>query len=228
MNNQEIKTELRSLAEPDFREFTKKLMPGVEHVMGVRLPLLRKLAKKIRKGDWKTYLTYASDDTYEEVMLQGFVIGGEVRDWETAAPLILHFIPKIDNWSVCDSFCSSLKIARAFPAKMGELITPFLFSGKEFEARFGAVMLLNYYVEEDCIHQTIKFLDQVRQEGYYAKMAVAWALSICYIRFPDVTMEYLKSCALDDFTYNKALQKITESLTIDSNTKNMIRSMRRR
>lgn len=228
MNNQEIKSELLSLSEPDFREFTKKLMPGVEHVMGVRLPNLRKVAKKIRKNGWREYLEQATDDTYEEIMLQGFVIGGELEDWETAASLIAGFVPKIDNWSVCDSFCSSLKITKNHPEKMRDFLLPYLQSCKEFEARFGVVMLLNYYVDADYIHTTLKALSKVSQEGYYARMAVAWALSICYIRFPDETMDYLRRSQLDDYTYNKALQKITESLTIDSNTKKMIRGMRRR
>ena len=40
------------------------------------------------------------------------------------------------------------------------------------------------------------------------KMAIAWAVSICYIKFLDLTSDYLKHNTLDDFTYNKALQKL--------------------
>ncbi len=59
-------------------------------------------------------------------------------------------------------------------------------------------------------------------------MAVAWTISICYIKFPKQTMEYLKNNTLDNFTYNKALQKITESLRIDKETKTIIKSMKRK
>lgn len=36
-------------------------------------------------------------------------------------------------------------------------------------------------------------------------------------------MEYLKINKLDKFTYNKALQKITESFRVDKETKEIIR-----
>ena len=41
-------------------------------------------------------------------------------------------------------------------------------------------------------------------------------------------MEYLRDSRLDDWTYNKALQKITESFRVDREIKARIRSMRRK
>lgn len=89
-------------------------------------------------------------------------------------------------------------------------------------------MLLNYYIEDAYIAAVLQLLDRIQHEGYYVKMAVAWAVSICYIKLPEPTMAYLKNNSLDDFTYNKALQKITESLRIDQASKTLIRSMKRK
>ena len=58
-------------------------------------------------------------------------------------------------------------------------------------------------------------------------MAVAWAVAVYFGKFPDQVMEYLKQCSLDDWTYNKALQKITESFRVDKETKKLVRQMRR-
>lgn len=58
-------------------------------------------------------------------------------------------------------------------------------------------------------------------------MAVAWAISIAYIKFPKETMELLKHNELDDFTYNKALQKIIESYRVSDEEKEKIRKMKR-
>ena len=58
-------------------------------------------------------------------------------------------------------------------------------------------------------------------------MAIAWAVSICYIKLPTATTIFLNSNNLDDYTYNKALQKITESNRVDKATKVAIRSMKR-
>lgn len=109
-----------------------------------------------------------------------------------------------------------------------EYIKPYLSSEKEFEIRFAVVILLNFYIVEDYIDRVILLLDEIKHEGYYAKMAVAWAVSICYVKFPKKTMEYLKNNTLDDFTYNKSLQKITESLRVDEDTKRLIRSIKRK
>ena len=43
----------------------------------------------------------------------------------------------------------------------------------------------------------------------------------------DLIMNYLKNNKLDDFTYNKSLQKICESLRVDKDTKAIIKSMKR-
>ena len=59
-------------------------------------------------------------------------------------------------------------------------------------------------------------------------MAVAWALSVCYVKFPQKTMLLFKDNRLDDFTYNKALQKILESNRVSDSDKSIIRGMKRK
>lgn len=89
-------------------------------------------------------------------------------------------------------------------------------------------MLLEFFIDLEYIDCVLAALDRIKHEGYYVKMAVAWAISICYIKFPETVMVYLKENTLDDFIYNKALQKITESLRIDAETKTILRSMKRK
>lgn len=104
---------------------------------------------------------------------------------------------------------------------------PYLLSDQEYEIRFAVVMMLNFFIEEAYISRILQLLDKVSHEGYYVKMAVSWALSICYVKLPEPTMSYLRNNSLDDFTYNKALQKITESYRVDPETKKWIRGMKR-
>jgi len=226
--NESIKLQLHENAEEGYRKFSAALIPNIDNVLGVRLPALRKIAKTIAAGDWRSYLEQADNEYFEEVMLQGMVIGYVKSDIEELLRYVADFVPKIDNWSVCDSFCIGLKFTNANKAHVWEFLQPYLQSDKEYELRFGIVMLLVYYLEEEYIRQVLPLLDRIRHEGYYVKMAVAWALSICYIHFPDMTMAFLHNNTLDDFTYNKALQKITESYRIDDPTKQIIRSMKRK
>lgn len=222
-----IKEQLQELSEEKYRSFTASLNPGKENILGVRLPLLRKLAKNILKGDYEAYLKEAGDDTMEEVMLQGMVIGGCKADPEEKLRLARRFIPKIDCWSVCDSFCSSFKLANTHPELVWDFIQPYLGSDKEYEIRFGVVMLL-YYLRPEYASKAFDWFDKIKHEGYYVKMAVAWIISMYYVQLPESTMKYLQDNKLDDFTYNKALQKIIESKRVDEATKALIKGMKRR
>lgn len=224
----EIRTQLLSLAEPEYQKFSAALIPNITNLMGVRLPAIRKMAKKIAAGDWRAYMKTADDDYFEEVMLQAMVIGHVQADLDEWLEHVAAFVPKIDNWSICDSFCAGLKYTRAQAESVWNFLQPYLKSDQEYEIRFGVVMLLNFYLDETYIDRVLVSLDQIKHEAYYVKMAVAWAISMAYVKQPEVTMHYLKNNTLDDFTYNKALQKITESYRVDPETKQMIRSMKRK
>jgi len=216
------------MADEEYRKFSSSLIPNVDNILGVRLPELRKLAKNIAKGDWRTYLAQADNRYFEETMLQGLVIGYAKTDIEERLRYVADFVPRIDNWSVCDSFCTGLKFTKNHRSLMWDFLQPYLSSDKEYEIRFGVVMLLLYFVEDEYIERVLQWMDRIRHEGYYVKMAVAWAISVCYVKYPEPTMAFLKNNTLDDFTYNKALQKIIESLRVDSETKHVLRSMKRR
>lgn len=221
----EIRELLLKMAEPKYREFSKKLLPGVDRVLGVRLPALRKLAQALVKRDWEDYLQVRAE-YFEETMLQGMIIGyaqvGSARKLE----LIREFLPRIDNWSVCDSFCSGLKFTKGCRLEVWRFLTPYFSDEAEYKVRFALVMSLQYYVDEKYLETVFAALRQVRHEGYYAKMAAAWAVSICFVKFPAQTMRFLNEGGLEAFIYQKSLQKITESYKVDAKTKAIIRRMK--
>ena len=225
---EEIRKKLFDLSDQQYQKFHQKLCPNTSNIIGVRLPLLRNLAKEVSKGDWREYIKTAKDEYYEEVMLQGLVIGYAKGDISEILSYISAFVPKINNWAVCDSFCNSLKITKKYMDIVWEFIDKYLHSSKEFEIRFAVVMLMSFYINEKYIDRILLLLDRVKHQGYYVKMAVAWAISVCYVKFEDKTLKYLNNNSLDDFTYNKSLQKITESIRVDKETKVKIRGMKRK
>ncbi|GMB02260.1 DNA alkylation repair protein [Pelosinus sp. IPA-1] len=222
-----IRKKILELVEEEYQKFSAALLPNIDNVLGVRLPLLRKLAKEIAKGDWQKFMEMAELEYFEEVMLQGMVLGYVEGDIEDILSYVADFVPLIDNWSVCDSFCIGLKFTQDNKERVWHFLQSYLNSTQEYEIRFGVVMLINFYIEDRYIKEVLIRLDNVKHNGYYAKMAVAWAVSICYVKLPKPTMEYLYDNTLDDFTYNKALQKITESYRVDKEAKDLIRSMKR-
>ncbi|BDR81110.1 DNA alkylation repair protein [Clostridium tetani] len=226
--NKKIREEIFQLIDEDYKKFSSSLLPNIDNILGVRLPELRKLAKKVAKDDWRKFIDTTDNQYFEQIMLQGMVLGYIKINIEEILLYVAEFIPKIDNWSVCDSFCGGLKFTKNNMEQVWNFIQPFLSSKKEYEVRFAVVMLLDFYINDEYIDKVLKLLDNVNHPGYYAKMAVAWAVSICYIKFPEKTMDYLKNNNLDDFTYNKSLQKICESLRVDKETKKIIKAMRRK
>ena len=224
-----IKQRLLDDSEKDFQQFSAALIPNISNVLGVRLPKLRKIAKEIYKsGEWKNFIKQNKFEYMEEVMLQGMVIGLVKEPPEKILEIVKNFIPKINNWSVCDSFCNSLKFTQQNKHLVWEFIQPYFKSTNEYDIRFAYVMLISYYIDTEFISDVLKLIDEFKDERYYARMAAAWALSICYTKFPEKTFEYLKKSKLDDWTFNKSIQKICESLRVDKSTKNMLKYLKRK
>lgn len=228
ITSENIRENLLSLVDENYRKFVGSLSPGTKNILGVRIPILRKLAKEIVKGDWQHYLKTVNDDSFEEIMLQGMVIGAAEMNLNERLVRIKSFILKIDSWALCDSFCTGLKFTKKHKEEVWQFLQPYLQSGETYDIRFGVVMFISYYVELDYLKQMFSHFDAIDHEDYYVKMAVAWAITSCYTKFPDQTMDYLQHNALDDYTFNKALQKITESRLVDTDQKTMIRSMKRK
>lgn len=228
MHQNDLKAELLALADEKYRKFSSGLIPGADTMIGVRLPALRKIGKRIAKGDWRTYLETARDDSFEETLLQGMVIGYADVELAERLALIKDFTPKIDNWSICDSFCTGLKFTKQHKEAVWLFLQPYLKSNEVYEIRFGVVMFIAYFVEDLYLEPMFRNFNAIDGDNYYVKMAVAWAITSCFTIFPEMTMIYLKANDLDDFTYNKALQKITESRQVNPEMKVRIRCMKRK
>ena len=225
---EEIRQELIKLADDKYRSFHSNLCPGVENILGVRLPLLRKIANSLSKEeDYYNYLNNGDTKYYEEIMIEGLIIGYLKTDNENRFNYIRNFIPKIDNWAICDSFCNNLKFTKKNINEVWNFILPYTSSENEFDIRFALVMMLNFYIIEDYIDDVLNTLNNINHDGYYVKMAVAWAVSYAYIDFPQKTLTFLKNNNLDNFTYNKSLQKIIESTRVSKEDKDLMRSLKK-
>ncbi len=224
----------------NIENFIQVYAHGIGNILGVRVPILRDYAKKLAKEyEIHDLLTYIDNEYYEEIMLQGMLIGLEndkdknkvknkdIRNIKHILKDIEEFVPKIDNWAVCDVFCAGLKITKKYKKEMWDFLQTYVTSDKEFEIRFGVVMILDYYITEEYLEKNFDIFDHIKSDQYYVQMAVAWAISICLIKFYDKTIKYLKHAKVDKFTYNKALQKAIESYRITGEQKAELRKMKK-
>lgn len=224
---QDIKKRIYELADEKYKDFHSRLCPGTTNIVGVRTPVLRNYAKELnRKYSLNELLKEIDDTLYEEIMLQGMLIGLS-KNIEEVLKYTKTFIPKIDNWAICDVFCAGLKITKKYKKEMWNFIQKYLNSDKEFEIRFGIVIILDYYIDEEYLDKNFEIFQKIKNDNYYVKMAIAWAISICLIKYYDKTIKYLKKAKLDDWTYNKSLQKAIESYRISDEQKEYLRKMKK-
>ena len=222
-----IRQDLFAMQDLKYKEFHGSLCPDMDNIIGVRIPKLREYAKELYKSNNLEDIKI-EDKYYEELVIQGMLVG-----FQTKAPIeevikqVKEFVPKINSWAVCDTFCAGLKITKKYQTEMFKVIKEYLKSKQEYEVRFAIVMLLDYYINDQYIDQVLQILNNVKLDKYYVQMANAWAVSICLIKYYNKTLEFLKTTKIDDFTYNKGIQKTIESYRITKEQKDYLRTLKR-
>ncbi|MDD6879647.1 MAG: DNA alkylation repair protein [bacterium] len=222
----DIKEELFKLRDIKYKEFHSRLCPKNDNIIGIRVPILKKLAKFLYNQD-NEILLKIGDDYYEEIMLQGLIIAYLKKESNIKIPIIKKFVKKIDNWAVCDTFCSSIKIKDNDKDKYLKFIKTYSKSKKEFELRFMLVMLLDHYLEEKYIDNICEIINEIYKKEYYVLMAISWLLSSLYIKYPNIAMKKIDKLNIDKWTYNKTIQKIIESSRICKEQKEYLKTLKK-
>ena len=218
---------LKELSEDSYKDFSQRLIPNCNNMIGIRIPILRDIAKQIAKGDWRSFVSLIDDKYFENVMIHGFVLGYAKVSCDERIEYIKKFIPKINNWSVCDSACSGFKFVKNSRQEVLEFLQTYINSKKEFEVRFAVVMLMDYFLTNEYIDMVLNVLQEIKHDGYYVKMAVAWAISVCFVKYREKTMKIICSQSFDDETLKMAFQKIIESKRVDEHIKEQIRGLKK-
>lgn len=218
---------LLTLGDPSYQKFQKKLLKDDSIVIGIRTPILKQIAKELSRTDYISFLQYNPHTYYEEKVLHGFVLGYLKIEFPVLLEMIDAFLPYNDNWAVNDLTCTNLKVFKKQDKEGFAYIQKLLKTGKTWNIRFALVLLLDYYIKEDYLDTIFDICNHIENQEYYVKMANAWLLSICYIKFSKETMAFLKNCQLDDWTYNKTISKICDSYRVSKEEKEILKQMRR-
>lgn len=219
--------QLYSLQDKKYLDFNKKIISTSYEMIGIRAPIIRNIAKAISKTNIKAYLDFTSHNTYEEILLEGVVIS-YLKDKENFCHYFNKFILYIDNWAICDMVVSSLKIVKENKTYFYPKIKKYLQSDKEYIKRVGIIMLMDFYLDDDNIEEVFKLIDNLSCNQYYVNMAIAWLISIAYIKYKKKTIYYLKHNNLNKFTHNKAIQKIKESNRVSKEDKLKVEKLKNR
>lgn len=232
-----IRELLENEIESGYQKFNSNIVRTSQPLLGVRMPFLRSVAKQIVKDDeWQEFLNQKPihdqdnehGEIYELTMIRALVVASVAKSqtFEWLQAQLASFVPTIENWAICDCFSAELKVTKKYRAEMIEPLERYLDSGREFEVRFGVVMLMNYYLEDEYIDYTLAKLTTIECSDYYVMMGVAWALSFAYIKYPEKTEPLLTTHRLTKETHNKTISKICDSYRVTADVKERLRGLR--
>jgi 3-methyladenine DNA glycosylase AlkD len=213
---------LKTFADKDYHNFQSSLMPNNKRILGIKMPILRKLANEVLRGNWRSFLELCSNTYYEETTIKGLIIGMCNVSFLEYTHLIDNFSMAVNNWVTCDTFCAGLKSINNYPFEFWIYLESLIKSKNPWQIRIGIVTMQHFYLTDNYINQILLRIEHIHHEHLYVKMAIAWLISTAYLKYPGIVFEYLTDCKLDNWTYYKTIEKILELRDVSQEQKQMI------
>lgn len=226
MPGEDIRNELYKLQDIKYRDFQSKLIPNIdpETVIGVRTPILRKLAKDLSKNeDIRDFLKELPHRYFDENQLHAFLISG-MKDYDECLKELKCFLPFIDNWATCDQL--SPKVFKKHRRELLPEIKKWIKSDETYTVRFGIGMLMEHYLDEDFDVSYPDLVAGIRSEEYYVNMMSAWYFATALAKQYEDILPFIENNRLDIWTHNKTIQKAVESFRITDEQKVYLKSLK--
>lgn len=209
-----VKAQLTDLAQGNesYAVFNRRIVNTKMPVIGVRVPDLRRLARELAANMSAadiSRLLAAPSNLYEYVLLCGLLINRAKISDEEAIRLTRQYLPRVDSWAHIDIFVEK---KRRFAGEVWwDFALECLQNEDEFTVRYGVISLMTNFLDEAHIDQVFAVLRNVKHDGYYVKMALAWLYATAAVNFFELTLAELENEHIDAWTRNKAYQKMRES-----------------
>ena len=208
-----------------YGEFQSKLIPTIspDTVIGVRTPVLRKLAKELAKReDIDTFLSSLPHSCFEDNQLHAFILSLD-KDYAHCMTGLIQFLPFVDNWATCDQM--SPKVFKKHLPELVPHIEEWLKSEHTYTIRFGIGMLMEHYLDDVFEARYPEMVAGVRSEEYYVNMMIAWYFATALAKQYDAALPYLTEHRLEKWTHNKTIQKAVESNRIMKEQKEYLKTL---
>lgn len=222
-NYNEFVEYLKSIGNKESIEQQRRVTNTNYEILGIKIPVLRNIAKEISKGDLYSFLDNVEHNYFEEVMIEGFVIG-YIKEEDKLFEYFDKYIDKIDSWALCDSCITSIKLFKK--NDYYQYACKLIKSNKEFRIRVGYVIILCHYINDEHIDDILSKVDIV-SDYYYVNMAVSWLIAECFIKYRSKTLELLKEMKLSPIIQNKAISKINDSFKVLKEDKLLVKKYKK-
>ena len=222
----EIREDLFANQDVKYRDFQSKLTPTIEAntAIGVRTPVLRKLAKYYSKRkDVDDFLADLPHKYFDENQLHAFILS-EIKDFDECIGKLERFLPFVDNWATCDQM--SPKCFKKNHEKLLPYLNKWIKSDDIYTVRFAIVTFMAHFLDEDFAEGYLKLVSDIKSDEYYINMAIAWYFATALAKQYDKTIPYIENKTLDVWTHNKAIQKSIESYRVTAEHKEYLKSLK--
>ena len=222
-----IRKKLFDNQDLEYRNFNSKLIPNIsrDKIIGVRTPILRKIAKDIYDDEYiDVFINELPHKYHEENILHGIILTLKYKNIDILLDKLELFLPYMDNWAVTDVI--SPKLFSKYPDKVYDRIKIWIRSKDEYMIRFAIVSLLQFYLDDNFKLEILDLVSKIDSDYFYVKMAIAWFYSFALIKQYDSTIIYFENKKLDVWIHNKSIQKAIESYRISKERKEYLRSLK--
>ncbi len=227
--SQELNEYLTSVAKPNIIKYNCRVIPNIPSscFIGVSIPKLRHIAKKIAKHQFEVFMLIDNTDYFDAVLLRGLVVAFHEDVLENKLFQVDCLLPYINDWETCDTIAQAFKFKKIELMQVYEYAKKLIDSQDTYSIRFGLVLLIKNFMKDQYYADIFTVLNHLHHDDYYVKMAVAWLISIMYVENHNLTLAYLKDNQLEIDVHNKAIQKICESLRVKQLDKQILKQLRK-
>lgn len=216
---------LEKYIDPSYREFNSKLIPGVENVLGIRIPVLRNIVKEMSEEEKEVFLNSLPHNYHEENIMHMIIITEE-KDFDKAKEMLLNFLPYVDNWQVSDvGIPKSFKDTKDREGLLNFVKNLISKEGTYFK-RYGISILMKLFLGDFYNSEVLDMVANIKSKEYYVNMMRAWFFQEAMVKRCDDAIKYLEEKKLDRFTHLKTISKCVDSRKIDEKTKLYLKSLR--
>jgi len=221
----DIKKELFALGDEGYREFTSALSPTVEKgsIIGVRLPILRKLARRLKDTEEGRELLRELPHTYYEEYLLHLFLVEFITDFDRVIFECERVLPYLNSWSLTDSF--SPKILGRHKSRLLEKSREWLNSAEEYTRRFGILQYMRHFLDEDFREEYLSAVASSADGRYYVDMAVAWYFATALVKAEQAALPYYLERRLPPAVHKMAVRKALDSFRVRKEIKDILRKL---
>jgi 3-methyladenine DNA glycosylase AlkD len=216
---------LQENRDEKYGQFQSRLLPTVEPaaIIGVRTPVLRDIAKQLKKDErCQMFLSELPHTYFEENQLHGFIIS-EMADFACCMQELERFLPYMDNWATCDQ--TSPKVFKRHKEELLISIKNWISSEHVYTIRFAIGMLMKHFLDEDFKREYLDLVAGIRSDEYYVNMEIAWYMATALAKQWETAIPYIENHKMDQWVHNKTIQKARESYRITEKQKEYLKTL---